>query len=378
MADQTEPQENRRYSDQPLNADNQAGQNMPPAQSPAQHFAAPAESFGSFGPLPNAPTNTPDYNEPPSTPAGLPGNPYAPMPTTANPYPANSAPGNPYAPTVANPYSATPVPGYPSTQGYPYTPGMPGALPYTPYGIYPPYPATLKTRKPIHFPLTRKAPVLLQVFGMLLYSLVMALSIMGCALTLLRAYVDNANVYSNLDGSINGLSILLTCVIALVLVPACSLFCGVFFGSWRGLIVSLLAVIGGFLIAHVTDSRFGNPNASWQSYLPFASLPVTALVVGLVYARRKYAAWWKSMFTMLLGTAVLILWIFVCIYSIDTTSSNLTILAANAHETQQNYLATVALGFGCIALVIIPLLGLLFAGIEGIIHSIIARALPAS
>ena len=324
---------------------------------------------------------TPGYPTPPTPGYPVGATPGYPTPPTPG-YPVGATPGYPTPPTPGYPVGATPgyptppMPGYPPTAtgypagamvGYPYAPGMP---PYVAYSV----PASVK--KPIYFPLTRRMPVLLQVFGMLLYSLIMALGIMGCVLTLLRASVTNANVYVNLDGSANGLSIVITIVLILLFLPFSSLLCGAFFGSWRGLIVSLLAVSGGLVLAHVTDSRFGNPNATVINYLTFAAPAAGALVTGLVYERRKYAAWWKSMFTMFLGTTVLVIWFFVFIYIADATSPNLAISVANTQMTLQNFLAYMAISFGCLSLLIIPLLGIYIAGIEGIIHSIIVKLRP--
>ena len=233
MADQMEPQENPLYREQPVNAGQQDEPTGPnPVQ--AQRFIAPAESFGAFGTQPDESANLP-YNNQPSSPPSIPG------------YPAGTTPG--YYPAGATPgYPASPVPGYP-TPGYP-TPSMPGYPPMAtgyssgyPAGtmpVYPiapgmppytAYPAPVHVKKPIYFPLTRRMPVLLQVFGMLLYSLIMALSIMGCILILLRAAVMNTNVYVNLDGSTNGLSIFITIALILLVLPFSSLLSGAFFGS---------------------------------------------------------------------------------------------------------------------------------------------------
>lgn len=378
MTDQTEPREYQPFRDQSLNADNQAGQALPVGQNPGQapQFVAPAESFGSFGPLPNYPTGTP-YNEPQLSPA-----PFTPasaqMPTSGTSYsPAPVAPTNTQAPAAGAFYSPAPLatnayPPFPAP-GIPYAPSMQGALPYPPYGMYPPLPVPVKTKKPLLFPLTRKAPALLQIFGMLLYSLLLALSVMGCLLTLFRASITSTSMYVNLDGSVNGLSILITLVLLLLLIPAGSLFSGAFFGSWRGLLVSLFSLGGGFVLAHITDPRFGNPDATLLNYLPFAAPALAALVVGFVYERRKYAAWWKSMFSMFLGVAVLLIWFFVSVYLFDVNAGTLDILASAAHMTIQNYMAYMAISLGCLSLLIIPLLGLLYAGIEGIIHAILAR-----
>lgn len=359
MTDQTEPQENRLFRDQPLNPDNQAGQALPVGQYPGQGqaFATPAESFGSFGPLPDYPPGT-SYNGPQFSPPSF-------IPTNVPP----SAPtyAYPSAPPAASAYPSNPI------AGNPYAPGVSGVLPYPPYGMYPPFPAPVKIKKPLLFPLTRNASALLQIFGMLLYSLLLAISVMGCILGLFRAAITNTSVYINADGSINSLSILLTIALLLLLIPAGSLFSGVFFGSWRGLLVSLISLGGGVVLAHVTDPRFGNPDATLLTYLPFAAPAITALVVGFVYGRRKYAAWWKSMFTMFLGTAVLLIWFSTFAYLSAANSSNLDIFASNARMTIQNYLAYMAIGFGCFSLLGILLLGLLYAGIEGIIHFMLAR-----
>ncbi len=361
MADRMQPRENSSFVNQPQDADARARQDFSVNQaSDYNHqppFVAPAESFGPFGPLPNYPTG-PTFQEEPSVPT-----PFAPSNAPI------STPGNMYAPAFpgASAYPTTPMP------GQPYAPGAPGALPYAPYGMYPPLPTPVSTKKPLLFPLTRHASALLQFFGMLLYSLVVALCIMGCVLTMLQIALINTNLYVSSDGSANGLSILLTFVLVLVLLPACSLFSGVFFGSWRGLIVSLLALGGGLVMAHLSDPRFGNPDAPASLYLLLAAPPVTTLIVGFVYDRRKYAAWWKSLLTMFLGTAILCAWFFAFIYVMDANAGIFNTLAANAHMSPQNYLATMGISFGCLSLLIIPLLGVIFAGGEGILHAILAR-----
>lgn len=355
MTDQTEPQENQHYREQPPLPTHQAAQDALVAQNPppAQHFQAPAESFGPFGPFPTYPDGAPNSNASvlPAPPGAVNVPPVWPGYQSAFPGPATALSGT----------------------AYPYPPGMIGAPPPFPYGMYPPPP---RVKQPIRFPLTRHALVLLQVSGMLLYCLITALSFMGCALILLKATTTSAGPYVNPDGSANLLSIVATCILVLFLVPAWSVFSGVFFGSWRGLIVSVVSIVGGFLITHLTDARFGNPFATFQNYLPFAALPLAALAVGLVYDRRQYAVWWKSLLTMLLGAAVLLIWFFASIYISDVTSASITILAGNAHMSLQNYEAFMAISLGFVVLVFIIPLGLLFAGFEALIHFIITKISP--
>ena len=346
MADQTQPHAQEYFTDQQSSVPYKpAEQSMPPISSygvPGQPFVAPAESFGSFGPLPG---------------------------DTAS-IPANISPAA-YVPLSSPDNINQPAPVYPAQNNL-YTPGTPEVLPYPPYGIYPPLPTSAKTKKPLLFPLTRQASVLLQVFGMLLYSLVVALAIMGCVLILLKIAMANVSLYVNADNTINWLSIVITVALVLLLLPAASVFSGAFFGSWRGLIVALLSLAGGLLLTHLSESRFGSLQALQSTWALLLAPAVTALVVGFVYERRKYAAWWKSMFTMFLGAAILLLWFLAFIYIVNMRTGNFDVSAAAAHMTTDHFMAYMAIGFGCISLIVIPIMGLLFAGIEGIIHALLA------
>ena len=338
MSEQIEQQPNGSLAGQVFDAGETREQTLPDGMEDQRAMQQPAESFGSFGP--------PQSTDVPGAP-----DPYGIAPAVLTPAP-------PTAPAVS---SNTPL-----APGYSYA-SMPG---YPPMPRVPPYAAYVK--KPIYFPLTRNAPPLLQIFGMLLYSLVTALCIMGCVLTMLKIYLTNASLYLTPNGGVNGLSILLTIVLILFIVPACSAFSGALFGSWRGLLVSLFAVAGGVVVAHLTDDRFGNPDA-YQGYLALASLPISALITGLIYDRRKYAAWWKSMFTMLLGMAIPVFWLVTLIFISEATSLDLPTLAGSAHLGSRDFLVVTAISLGFLACIATPVLGLFVAGIEGIVHSIIAR-----
>lgn len=358
MSEQIEQQPNASPIRQTFDTDETREQALADGMEEQRATQPPAESFGSFGSpqstdIPGVPALPDPYVAAPVITA--PGNSAMPLTSGNMPMPA---PGNALASQVSN--TPLPAPGYPYMPGYPY-PLVPGAASYAAFA-----------KKPIYFPLTRNAPPLLQIFGMLLYSLVVALCIMVCVLTMLKISLTNASLYVYPNGSVNGLSILLTIVLILLIVPACSAFSGALFGSWRGLLVSLFAVAGGVVFAHLTDDRFGNPNA-YQGYLALASLPVSALITGLIYDRRKYAAWWKSMFTMLLGMAIPVFWLAALIFISEATSLDLSTLAAKAHVGSRDFLVVTAISLGFLACIATPILGLFVAGIEGIVHSIIAR-----
>lgn len=251
---------------------------------------------------------------------------------------------------------------------------MPGySYPPMPAYSYPPMtatPAPASPKKPIYFPLTRKASALVQTFDILVYSLLTAICIMLIPLYLEKSYETNFSVYMNPDGTANGLAILFTIVLVLLIVPACSLLCGAFFGSWRGLLVSLLSIGGGLVLAHLSDDRLWNL-AAFQTYLPLIPLPLAALVVGLFYDRRKYAAWWKSMLTMLLGSAIIVIWLYVLLFVF--VANNVSLLNTSTTTlTSQQLLAGVGIVYGCLAIFLILLWTFLIAGIEGLIHNRIA------
>src|SRR5258707_2701943 len=347
MAEQMEPAEQRRSLDQPLKAGQQPGQDRHTDKAAARNFVVPSEVFGPFGPLPDFPGEAPaagPQSAPSAGPQFVPPGPHG-WPATSTGGPQFSSvssltPGQPYPPAQAHANISPPIPGA-------GTHDMAEKRPYAPDArVAPTSQARVRTKRTLLFPLTRHVPMPLQISSMLLYSLVMVLSIMGCILTLLRAYVLNASVYLNVDGSTNGLSLLVTSVLALLLVPACSLFCGVFFGGWRGLLVSALAVGGGLLVTHVTDYRFGNLNASPLIYLLPAALPLAALVTGLIYDHRQYAAWWKSLLTMFLGTADLVISFLASFYALAAPDANFE--AAVTNTTPQSYLLTLAISLGSV------------------------------
>lgn len=345
MSDQMEQQQDNHPENQPSRTSDPEGQSSPiVAAGPVP--PAPAESFGSFGP--------PFADLPDGVYASQQGQPDLSLPQV----PASApAPDDNYTPALA-PAAGYP---YPLVYGYPAMQGVP------------PYGAPIPTKKPIYFPLTLQAPALLQIFGMLLYGLIVALGLMGCFLVLIKAYFASGSVYIKSDSSVNGLSILITFVLVLIVLPACSVLSGVFFGSWRGLLVSVLAVGGGILFTHLTENQFWS-TPDLQAFLELAPLPISALVVGLIYDRRLYAAWWKSMLTLMLGVAIIVLWLAVFLYIMGATSPNLTETALTARMSTQSFLSTIGILLGCVSLVVIPMLGLFVAGIEGIIHSIIAQS----
>ena len=306
----------------------QAGQSAPPV----------SESFGDFGPLP-------DIKHQASPPA-----PFQPAPVLPPPGP----------PGLNAPQTGQPP------QYYPYPPG------FGPVGPGPVYMPVSRPKAPLHFPLFRQAPVYIQTFEMVFYILVMALTIMGIVLSLYHNYQSGVSVLVNPDGTANGLAILLVILLVLLVIPACSLLAGALFGSWRGFIVSLFSFAGGLLISHLSNPAFWNTGAI-QGYLVLAPFPLAALVVGWVYEHRKYAAWWRSMFTLMLGAGIISLCLAIIVIVVDLNSP--TIMEDLSTSTSpQAFMAGLWIAGGCIFLGLIPLLTFPIACIEGIIHASITTA----
>lgn len=334
--------------------------NIPAAfgQNTPQHFIAPtiaaSVSQSNSGSVPGRlPTTSPDSL-------------YAGHQISAPPPPAESLQGkkNPYgdlqAPSIQYPvYPSVPQPVMQPM--YNYAPAM--AVP-----VYVPPP-----RKPLRFPLTRGEPLYIQALIALLYSALVAISIAAIANTMIGYYRPGSNIYTNANGSFNGSELILTLVLILVIIPACSLFCGAFFGAWRGLGVSILSVgIGLFF------TKFSVPPFWVQTDLPgyafLAVLPLTALITGGIYTKRKYAAWWKSWFTLMLGVAIICAWTSITLAVADGISPSFN-LATSMNITTgstSTVASAIATSFSCLSLLVLLILSLTTAILEGIIHSIVA------
>lgn len=268
----------------------------------------------------------------------------------------------PPPPPLVNPYNVPPSP--------PQYPAAPPA--YVP-NYAPVYMPASVEKKPIYFPLTRHAPVLWQIVSMLVYSAITALSIMGCVLYLINSYHPESgnSIYTNLDGSVNVLAIVLTVVLVLLVFPLCSLLCGALFGSWGGVLVSVASLAGGIFLIHLVNNEFWSPErVPGALYAILAAFPVSALVVGLIYDQRKYAAWWKSMLTLMLGATVLTFWLSVALFI--AVANNPSSFDSASGTSLQGTLAAAGVALGCVALLAIPLLTFPVAGIEGLIHAQIA------
>jgi hypothetical protein len=322
----------------------QSGQSAPPA----------AESFGDFGPLP-------EMEQPVSQPTLFQPGPTAPPPVPINQYPPQSGQPPQY-------YPYPPQSGQPP-QYYPYPPGLGPTGSSVPGPVYAP---AFRVKAPLHFPLFRQAPAYIQIFEMVFYIVFMAVAIMGIVLSLYHNYQSGVGVLANPDGTANDQAILLVIILVLLVVPACSLLAGAIFGSWRGLIVSLCSLAGGLLISHISNPVFWNTSAI-QGYLFLAPFPLAALVVGWVYERRKYAAWWRSMFIMMLGAGIISLCLAILVMVVDFNSP--TIMQDLSTSTNpQAFMVGVWVAGGCIFIGLIPLLAFPIACIEGIIHASITVA----
>lgn len=250
--------------------------------------------------------------------------------------------------TAAHPHPA-PVPSAPLTGHQPPTPSL----------------STLTPKAPLYFPLTRQAPNQMQVLGMLLYGLLSALSIAAFSLFIINH--PSVTNFVQADGTMNSQAFLLAASAVCLLIPACSLLCGALFGSRRGILVSLLAVGGGLLITHILNYL------PWsnQSFLSLLGLPIAAFIVGLMYERRTSASWWKSLFTMMLGSAIISSWLtLVMIISTLNSPSFTSALAASS----QPHILTTELWIGGAVFSCLGILALTFpsVGLAGLIHRCIA------
>ncbi len=86
--------------------------------------------------------------------------------------------------------------------------------------------------------------------------------------------------------------------------PLWSLMAGACFGSWRGIGVTLLGLGGGFLLADVFNHFLP---ALLHGEVQFASMPVAALITGVVAERRRFYGWLKACWMLLPGTLLIVI-----------------------------------------------------------------------
>lgn len=251
----------------------------------------------------------------------------------------------------------------------PYTPYVPPAYPYPyPYPPAPyPYPPVPAPKKPLYFPLTRGASIGKQMLRILLYTTLMIALVAPLFLfnTLDTAGRASSHLYTNPDGTPDGLFILSLLTFVLLLIPTLSLLTGAFFGAVRAFLVVCLVEIGTAAIV-IAGVRAHNltlyPNPVYIIFLLL--LPCTASIVGLVYDYRRHAAWWKSYLAMLLGATILAAGIILF--------SLLASAFSNYSTTANTSPAALYIGLGIVGIIFIAFFSLLMAGIEGITHAIIA------
>jgi hypothetical protein len=140
---------------------------------------------------------------------------------------------------------------------------------------------------------------------MALYSLFMALSFAGCFLL-----IDLAGQHPTLAWT-DVLTIGLYLWLALFIVPASTVLCGVVFGSWRGALVAAVSTGGGllltqFLTSVISDLQVFSPDYALDRLPPYLLLsgPLAALVVGLLYDVRHDEHAGKSLAILALGMAI--------------------------------------------------------------------------
>lgn len=136
--------------------------------------------------------------------------------------------------------------------------------------------------KALAFPLIHRLPTRLHIPVMLLYSVLLIIALTSCLLAL------NTPLPNHPDTFQQSVQLFQELFLVYVLVPMSTLFCALFFGSWRGTLVSCISIYIGIQLTHLLNNRF------WSDMNPggFTFLIPVVLVtflVGLSYDLRKRA-----------------------------------------------------------------------------------------
>jgi hypothetical protein len=160
---------------------------------------------------------------------------------------------------------------------------------------------------------------------------------------------------------VNGLLILVVILLVLLIVPAIILLSGALFGALRAFVIAGIIAGGTAALLLVYESAQHIPitftSANSPASISLVLMPVTAALVGFLYDRRRYAAWWKSFLCLLAGSALFIGIILL-----------LTAIFGNPSNASQVSLVGFYVAIGCAWLLFVPLITLPVAGIEGITH----------
>jgi hypothetical protein len=184
---------------------------------------------------------------------------------------------------------------------------------------------------------------------MLLYMLVMMFSLIGCLLVATLALPPPSQAPG-------GLYILMTLLLALVLAPASTLLCAVFFGSWGGVLVSFFSIYGGIELTRLVNQQFWSTMSLEDSLTLFIPALVVTFVVGASYDFRKEPNTAMSTLIMFVGAPVLV---FVFL-GLCTTGSSLAWDEGG-------------LIFCCSNLFLIPSWALLVVGIEESVQEVVSN-----
>ncbi|GHO85799.1 hypothetical protein [Dictyobacter formicarum] len=153
--------------------------------------------------------------------------------------------------------------------------------------------------QPLAFPLIRRVSARLQVLGMLSYTLLLIFALTSCLFSL------NTQPPDHPDGWLELAYFLQILFLVFVLTPASTLLSALFFGSWRGTLVSCISIYGSILLTHLLNHHFWD-NMSPERFLFFIPIFIVTALVGLTYDLRKYANRGTSILTMVIAVPVLV------------------------------------------------------------------------
>jgi len=221
-----------------------------------------------------------------------------------------------------------------------------------------------RQKKMLAFPFTRHASAGKQAISIAMYSALMLVLFAGSVFFLYVKSLATSSPFVNPNGTVDSSQILVFLFFIFLILPATTLLSGALFGAVRAFLVTCI-VTGGtaslwlvYLSTHHMFLSINNTNS--PATVALILMPFTATLVGTIYDRRQHAAWWKSFLTLLLGSAFFVIAILVA-----------TIIWGRPTSSSQATLADFFIGIGCVGILLIPLMALPVAGIEGMLHTLI-------
>ncbi|GCE07376.1 hypothetical protein [Dictyobacter aurantiacus] len=148
------------------------------------------------------------------------------------------------------------------------------------------------------FPVLPRLPAQIHIPVMLFYSVLLIIALTSCLFTVSTPLPFPPNVILELA------QVFQTMFLTIVLAPASTLLCALFFGKWRGTLISCLSIYASIQLTHLLNPHFWS-DISLVNFLFLIPVMLATFLAGRSYELRKGVNRSLSMFIMIVASIIL-------------------------------------------------------------------------